>query len=204
MMIGEQYAEMVEDEQILVEKAKTLALGDWNEHRLYLVHWSRGDFAISTFRAKVDPKLADGLWKDHFAGFITGAAHVKKALAFLQIDEMVAADFYERVEGGSYLLYADEGQLERYYRQYSEFIHASSTVPEEYREKEIDPTPGASHTDIPQFPKHGDQRVNMDGQNIRREGDLVYDPRAERGYPPKYYTLGQRGLGERDHLKDQQ
>jgi len=201
-MTGKRYVEMCEDGDVIVQKAKTLALGDWDEENIYLLHWSRGDFAISKYRADVDPKLADGIWQDHFEGFITGADHVMKAFDFLNVGIVAPTNFYAIVKDGGRLLYADEGQLQRYYEQYSEFIHAGAEIPEEYRVHEVDPTPGADHTGVPHFPKQGDQRVNMDGQNIVREGDVSYDPAAERGFAPEYYTLAQEDMSERDDYKD--
>lgn len=201
-MTGKRYVEMCEDGDVIVQKAKTLALGEWDEDNIYLLDWSRGDFAISRYRKEVDPKLADGVWQDHFEAFITGADHVMKAFDFLNVGIVAPENFYAKVKDGERLLYADEGQLDRYYEQYSEFLHAASDIPEEYRVHEVDPTPGADHTGVPEFPTHTDHRVNMDGQNIVREGDVSYDPAAERGFPPEYYKLAQEDLGERDQYKE--
>lgn len=184
------YLGMFEFGTEVINKVKHLLADGWAEENIYLLLWVRGDFPILKYRKKPDKKLAEGVWQDHFQGFMSGESHVKKAMQFL---ETPLGEEYEKIKIRWGLVYADEGHLDYYYKQNSEFGNAAPSTVDVGATGSIDSTPGANHTDRPHYPRRGFRRVAMDGQNIRREGDRIVDPAAETGYDPDFYKLGQDG-----------
>lgn len=181
------FVEMYVDGADILNKADQLIANGWHEKDIYLLLIDRGDLALLRYQTTVDVKLADGIWQDHFKGFISGERHVKKAMSLQGFFEGDPERYYERIEEGGLLLYADRGELEHYYQENSEFKNAApETVIWLGATGVIDATPGVSAGCL-RYPEKGDSRVALDGQNIRRKGDQVADPAAEEGYDASYY-----------------
>lgn len=175
-----------------INKIKGMRSVGWVDENMYLLLWERGDFTILRYRHKPDKKLADGTWEDYFQGFMSGERHVKKAMNLLGVHDLDPENYYEKIENGAYLLYADRGELANYYMENSEFRSAApQTMSEAGETHMIDATPGVTHDERGHYPRRGHRRVAMDGQNIRREGDRIIDPNAETGFDSEYYKLGQ-------------
>lgn len=175
-----------------IDKIKALQADGWTEENIYLLVWERGDLMVLRYRNKPDKKLADGTWEDYFQGFMSGSAHVKKAMSLLGIQVADPQRYYEQIKNGGRLLYADQGELANYYMENSEFKSAApETVSEAGETHVIDATPGVTTAEKGHYPRRGYRRVAMDGQNIRRPGDRIADPHAEVGFDSEYYKLGQ-------------
>lgn len=192
MTSEDKFIGIYEDKMEIINKAEQLIADGWKEKDIYLLTRDRGDLAVLRYKKLLNVRQADGSWEDYFVGFFSGEAHVKKAMSLQGFPETGLAKYFDVIENGGRVLYADHGELDHYYKENSEFKHAApATVIEGGTGGPIDATPGAGDLDNQGYPTKGDHRVALDGQNIRREGDQVVDPTAEVGFSPNYYEIGQ-------------
>lgn len=209
MKNAERFCRMYENGADIVDTAEQLVVDGRAAKDIYALVWEQGELEILRYRIKPDVKLAEGTWRDYFEWFISGDHHVRKALGLQNFQSAELERIYEEVENGGCFLYADHGELDNYFKQYLEVKHAASetviTTDKAGASTEIDSTPGATDLYNKDYPKIGDHRVGLDGQNIRRVGDRVADPDAETGFDPAFYKLGRDGskIDHRDEHTDE-
>lgn len=193
----DRFYRMYQDGTDMIDKAEQLVAGGWPVKDVYAMVWEQGDLEILRYRVKPDVKLAEGTWRDYFEWFISGEHHVRKSMGLQNFLSAELEKVYEKVENGELFLYADQGQLDIYFKEHLEVKNAASepimTTDGYGAPGVIDPTPGAFDLENEDYPREGDHRVGLDGQNIRRVGDRVPDPDAETGFDPAYYKLGRDG-----------
>lgn len=174
-----------EDETALLEKVDELRADGHSDENMYVFAQYRGDFMI--LRSHPTKLVGDEerTLENQFQGFISGELHLKKAVLSLGLEELNAERVYDELRGGSMILYVDRGELNYYYMENSEFKNAApDTVIGLGTHIDADSTPGGvKELERIPYPKKGDHRIALDGQNIRRETDQVPDPDAEIAFP---------------------
>lgn len=201
----DKFYRMVQDGTDMIVKAEQLVADGWAANDIYAMAWEQGELEILRYRVKPDVKLAEGTWRDYFEWFISGEHHVRRAMGLQNFLSAELEKVYENVEKGETFLYADQGQLDTYFKENLEVKNAAAEpIVTADRGGVIDPTPGVFNLENEYYPKEGDHRVGLDGQNIRRVGDRVPDPDAETGFDPAYYRLGRDGakISHDEHADD--
>lgn len=184
MDIHSKFIGLFEIETDIINKVKALKADGWTGGNIYLLLWEHEQFTLLRYREMSTQLVEDGLWTADFQEFIVGDSYVRKAMDVFGIQEAELEKYYETVEKGGYVLCADQGQLVNYYIENSEFKLQA------FVQEKIDATPHAPYNDKRYYPRRGDRRIGLDGQNIRRAGDRIADPDAEVGFEPAYYKLG--------------
>lgn len=176
---------IVQDEAAVATDIARLNIDD--EMGLYLLRKERGDAMILKY-----DEARKGQGVEKFQGFISGAMHVQRALQAIGVPPNEAELMRFKMQEGTLYLYTDRGELNHYYQYDSEFLDAGRAITEPIDNTfDLNPTPNARVDAKREYPIEGEQRINLDGQNIRRPGDIVVDPAAEEGFPSDYYKMGQ-------------
>ncbi len=180
-----------ESETVLLDKVEELRADGFSDENMYVFARYRGDFMILRSHPSAHIKGEDRSLSNQFQGFMSGEAHLKKAIISLGLEELDADRVYKELNEGSMILYVDREELDYYYKENSEFKNAApETVVGLGTLVDEDSTPGGvREVERVQYPKKGDHRVGLDGQNIRREGDQVPDPDAEIAFPDEESKL---------------
>ncbi|BAQ11984.1 general stress protein [Sporosarcina sp. FSL W7-1349] len=100
-----------DNENDLIAKIDELKLKGYSDDNLYVLARRDTDITMVKARTGVEIERPDGgSWWDRFTSLFSGEEPVRGALGNMGLDPIQAENYYKLLEGGSMLLYVDQGE----------------------------------------------------------------------------------------------
>ncbi|KIL52839.1 general stress protein [Jeotgalibacillus campisalis] len=115
------YVETFRSEQEVLDKIEELKVQGYSEEDMYVMARDKDELSLVRGRTDVDLESSEGNWMDKFKAFVTGDSPVREAFNRMGMEREDAERYYDDVNNGSILLYAD-----RHYGDSSSTAYADS------------------------------------------------------------------------------
>ncbi|MDG5472733.1 general stress protein [Jeotgalibacillus sp. ET6] len=102
------YVETFRSEQEVLDKIDELKVQGYSEEDMYVMARHKDELSLVRGRTDVDLESSEGNWMDKFKAFVTGDSPVREAFNRMGMEREDAERYYDDVNNGSILLYADK------------------------------------------------------------------------------------------------
>ncbi|KIL49563.1 general stress protein [Jeotgalibacillus soli] len=101
------HVETFQSEEQVLQKIEELKLNGYDENDIYVMARHKDELSMVSARTDVETESAEGNWMDKFKAFVTGDTPVREAFDRMGLDKEDTARYYDEVQNGAILLYAD-------------------------------------------------------------------------------------------------
>ncbi|TDL33087.1 hypothetical protein E2R51_10550 [Jeotgalibacillus sp. S-D1] len=107
--MSRKYVETFRTQEEVLRKIEELKLEGYSEQDMYAMARDKEELSLVRGRTDVDLESSEGNWMDKFKAFVTGDSPVREAFHRMGLEREAAERYYDDVNNGAILLYADSG-----------------------------------------------------------------------------------------------